>query len=366
MDETRNLFAQGLGKILARSALVNSGNFEAHVILNPRAGGLRNEANRRRLMDEMGACTTGSHEARLWPVQIHLTERPGHGTEIAARIMGQSRGESKRVLLISVGGDGTHNECLSGLMLGSAEDRSRFLVFRFPLGTGNDGADAWTRIQALECLRDGHQQGSIGAVEVRRQGREPRYAFNIASYGIDAFVVEASNRIKQIVPGSFYKPMADMSVLVYLGFMKSSELHYIDGISGQTFRSSAVHGIIAMGVSGFRTYGHGIWVLPGRENLCVIRRGGLLRNLLLKQELYKASHVNLPETTVALSSNLTIVPSARGYIQVDGEVLSHDYLEGAIDFELIDTGITCLSAKELSKQYLSPEIMADGADYLKS
>lgn len=366
MDDLKSMFTLGLGKLLARSRLISGEKYEVHVIINPRAGGLRNRKHRERLAREMDACSIGNKDDRIWPVALHYTERTGHGIEIVARIMNQSQGGTQRVLLVSVGGDGSHNECLSGLMLLGIEDRSRALVFRFPLGTGNDGADAWTSIQAFECLRDGRQTGKLGAVVLRRPELEPRYAFNIASFGTDAFVGHMTNMLKGIIPGSFYKIMTDLSVLIYLGTMKNSEVHYVDATSGETRTSSAVHALIAMGASGFRTYGHGIWILPGKENLCMVRRSGLIRNIMLKQQLFKASHVNLPETTVSLSSRVTIMPSSPSWVQVDGEVFSHDHRRGTLEFELVETGISCLSAKELSHQYLSQQALTPGADYLKS
>jgi YegS/Rv2252/BmrU family lipid kinase len=96
---------------------------DAHVILNPAAGG---GAARRAREPLVRAFRRGG-----WAVELVVTERPGQATELAAQAVHDG---AQRV--IAVGGDGAVHEVANGLL--AARASAAFGVV--PIGTGNDFA----------------------------------------------------------------------------------------------------------------------------------------------------------------------------------------------------------------------------------
>ncbi|MBX2875571.1 MAG: diacylglycerol kinase family lipid kinase [Saprospiraceae bacterium] len=97
--------------------------------------------------------------------------------------------------LMAVGGDGTNNEVINGILQQSTVPSAEVLYCLLPVGTGNDwikthgiprGRKAW-----LQMFLTGHEsQQDIGWVDFRDEGEEKRHYFaNVAGLAYDAFVV---------------------------------------------------------------------------------------------------------------------------------------------------------------------------------
>lgn len=139
---------------------------------------------------------------RLPAFDVALTERPGHATTIAR----EKAAQYSRVAV--VGGDGTNDEVLNGLI---QEDRplNPGLVLGFiPRGTGADFARGLgiprDAAAAAERLVGGEErQVDIGKIRLRTvDGRDSdRYFLNEASIGMGAVVCEWVNQRSKSVGG---------------------------------------------------------------------------------------------------------------------------------------------------------------------
>ncbi|MDR1429744.1 MAG: acylglycerol kinase family protein, partial [Spirochaetaceae bacterium] len=77
-----------------------------------------------------------------------LTSRPGDAGDIVRALLAEASSSSSVVpspffLIITAGGDGTSLEVQLALYEAHPSLRSNFAILRLPMGTGNDGADAW-------------------------------------------------------------------------------------------------------------------------------------------------------------------------------------------------------------------------------
>jgi len=125
--------------------------------------------------------------AKSWPVEVSETGRPGAAAEIAAR----RAGEVDRV--IAVGGDGTLNEVLSGLM-GSGLSVQELPELGFlPAGTGNAAvkafgfsSDPWQVASSLPEV----ESRAVDVGVVSYEGGERPFLLWFGA-GFDAVVMEA-------------------------------------------------------------------------------------------------------------------------------------------------------------------------------
>ena len=314
-----------LQEILSYSSLFANRHLTVDVILNPCAGAFSPGSRFDRVKEELSGFARGltgvPRDPKLLDLRFHHTECSGHATEITQSLIGEPAQDVR--LIVSAGGDGTHGEVFAGAvhdsrLRGAAKGKVWF--FRFPFGTGNDGADADTPAEAARALLGDATPSAAGHIVVHPSDSEPLYGFNIASVGLDAYVALLTNRLKGSIAGDLYKVLADVMTLVY---------EPIVGISPMTLRWSDGDGIAhdlhrrfalcAFGVSGTRTYGDHKPILPGFENLCAIERIGLIGKIRLKGQLYRGEHVHSPLTHMKTATRLVIEYDGRIPLQVDGE-----------------------------------------------
>jgi len=119
-------------------------------------------------------------------VKKESTKGPGDASEIARRVSGKSD------VIIAVGGDGTCNEVLNGLML---ESNPEIVFGVIPNGTGNDFArnfapfDPPAFVQAI--IESSTMLIDIGKIHFEKNSK---YFLNVADIGFGACVIETMNR----------------------------------------------------------------------------------------------------------------------------------------------------------------------------
>lgn len=221
------------------------------LILNPRSGG-GTTGRRLDTLRELASQHLGEHE--VW-----LTEARGHATELAARARDQG---CARVL--SVGGDGTANEVVNGLMAGQGPGEVVFGLV--PGGTGGDLVRALgIPARAPEAL------ASLGSQEVRRvdvlavdfleataESRR-RYCINVTGFGLNGEVVKRVNSGSKAIGGTFSFLTATLGGIA--AYRTSEvEVRWVDGEG----REGAWSGRL---MAGFLANGHycggGMWVGRG-------------------------------------------------------------------------------------------------------
>lgn len=156
------------------------------LVVNPRAGRGRVGRELPRLVQVLTA-------AGAEPIVL-ATEFPGHATELARRATDEGADT-----VVAVGGDGTVNEVVNGLIV---DDRARGHAALGVVSAGS-GAD-FARTFALPGHADGGVRGIIGPatpIDVVRltfqseHGPTNRYFVNVAEAGMGAATVAAADRL---------------------------------------------------------------------------------------------------------------------------------------------------------------------------
>jgi diacylglycerol kinase family enzyme len=297
------------------------------VIVNPHAGFFKSQSTLAKLILELDQklddLRRRSPRRKVEINTVHFTERPGHARVITEGILNTEVKSASGIerLLIGCGGDGTSNEICTALVQADSGVLERLKLLRLPLGTGNDVADTPTFGEAYDLILGSQRTVKTGALLISTADAEPRYSFNVASIGLDAFIVGLTNRFKRVIPGDAYKSLVDIGSLFYEQRVRPEPMDIrISGALGETRIDAFVPSMVIVGISGSRTYGGQMPVLPGRENVCVVGQMGVLEKIRNKKLFYLGRHGELPQVRFFEAGRVDIGYKGRIPMQLDGEL----------------------------------------------
>jgi diacylglycerol kinase family enzyme len=347
LDTRIREFVAGMEELYPRTLIAPGRSLRWLLVLNPVAGGFSigsrwkrhrailadyvNGARARPLRRDCGPAllAPGDTDPHAWRLSAQpglvLSSGPGDAEEAVRLLLETAVGGEELFLIVTAGGDGTSLEVQSALYRAPAELRDRCVVLRLPMGTGNDGADAPELGAALDLLVKPVDIVKARALRLLSVGKEPFLAFNILSVGLDAFVTHMTNRMKGKLPGDSYKLWVDMAALFYdrIYTVGPLELRALDGegrdLPEGSFRRNLL--LLAMGVSGHRSYGSGKKILPDDRNVCAVMQMPLLRKLALKDLFTYGTHIDKPETILFSASRLEFSGLYPILAQMDGETV---------------------------------------------
>ncbi|GHV68734.1 hypothetical protein AGMMS49928_09000 [Spirochaetia bacterium] len=375
-DDVLSLFARYMADISAGSPLAADRPLRWTIITNPRAGGFtiksrwkkHHEALRRlaaypkappKRFDAAPSRTAQTMDmdkenSDLGKWGLIPTRMPGHAEEITRTLLDEMNADAASSspfhLIIAAGGDGTSREILTVLAAAPEPLRTRCVILRLPLGTGNDGADAWDLESALQLLL-GPGEAALPAVtpavlpiEFQRSlrltcsspGKGPFPAFNVLSVGLDAFVTHNTNRVKGKMPGDSYKLWVDIAALFYDKIFKVGPMELrafdADGKECACFTEKIL--LAAMGISGGRTYGSNNKILPDNRNVCAIKQMSVFRKIALKGQFPKGTHIHAKEAILFNAHRIELRGENPILAQMDGETVLLEPKDFPISIEL--------------------------------
>ncbi len=251
--------------------------------------------------------------------ELHWTERPGHAIELA------EQGAQSHTVVVSVGGDGTLNEVVNGLVGRSA------VLGLIPVGSGNDFARAanipFQFEQALEVLLQGRKK----FVDLGKANE--RYFHNGVGIGFDAWVVHTSLGVKRLRGNTIYLYSVLRTLMNYKPV--SLELNFNGSVkTDDNFMVTVGNGV---------SMGGGFYLTPDAENndglfdLCLIQNMpvvSILRNLI---KVYGGQHKEDPRVEMHHTEKLTITGRQPFAVHVDGELLSLKVEK--LEIEIISRGL---------------------------
>jgi YegS/Rv2252/BmrU family lipid kinase len=271
---------------------------------------------------------------------IHLTKHKGHGREMAKDIA------LKTDLIVAVGGDGTLNEVLNGIMDSGLEKDERPRLALIPKGSANDFA----RIQKIphevegfiECVRNKNfRKVDIGKIHFESDNRS-NYFINVADSGIGAEVVkrmEEKSIFRKILSSDLRFTLAILRT--FLAFKRKDVEIHLDNtvsISGR---------ILTLVVANSSAFGSGLIIAPdakiddGKFQL-VLGDISLLGYLTNVGRVLKGKKISRPGVQYRDASNIKISGPVDLLTQADGELAGSGNLEiecipEAIEFLLPET-----------------------------
>ncbi len=280
--------------------------------------------------------------ARRWPeiavlmeqegltFETFMTEAPLHATELTREAL--RKGSD---LVISVGGDGTHNEVVNGFFSPEGKLRQEAQIGFISMGTGSD------LIRTLQIPKDPaqavkHLAGSLPReVDVGRLSfishagdQETRYYINIAGLGLDGDTVDRVNRTSKAL-GGFISFL--WGTLVSLTLYRNQDMAVsVDGeaiFDGQVTIAAVANG---------RYFGGGMCIAPhavmddGLFDIVIMHslsKPNLLVNL---PKVYRGTHLSHPNC-ISLRGRKVVIEAEQALLNLDGEQPGH----GPVEMELL-------------------------------
>ena len=255
--------------------------------------------------------------------EFRLTERKAHAIEMA--MQGVAGGYRHFCV---VGGDGTLNEVVNGLMNQQEVAVSEFVVAIIPVGTGND----WCRMfsipfdykEAIAVLkRQKLFLQDVGKVTYQHENETiNRYFINVAGMGYDALVAKKTNLLKEKGRGG---PMSYF-YFIFTGLFQYKFMEAVIEIDGKVFFKGE---IFSLNIGICKYNGGGMMQVPaavaddGLLDLMLIRKASKWIVIRHARKLYDGSLVDLPVVTTGRGKTIRIRSLGKVYLETDGESLGH-------------------------------------------
>lgn len=258
--------------------------------------------------------------------ELIQTERPGHAVEIARRAAADGY-----EALAAVGGDGTVNEVVNGLMQASNGDVALVPLAVIPVGSGNDFA--YMRLgsepsieQACERLVKGQDRlEDVGTV--MSDAVESRYFVNGLGVGFDAQINIETRRIKVLRGFPMYLWAAIRTI-----FLHYHPVPVTVTCDDERYEQPLLMIATAVG----RRQGGGFLVTPsalvddGLLDVCIAGHVSRPAIFPLIPRFMKGTHVTHPQCTLLTARHITIDSPEGLAAHIDGEV----YATSARRFEM--------------------------------
>jgi diacylglycerol kinase (ATP) len=241
-----------------------------------------------------------------------FSERPGHLTELARSAVGGGA-----ALVVAVGGDGTMNEVVNGIV-GLDVDFATI-----PLGTGMDFGRTYGIPTKFEeavriALNGAPRTIDAGRVSYRAWGGEDaeRWYANVGSVGMSGAVAQRANGMSKALGGkaTFFYALTR----VFFEWENTEVTVRFDGEE----RQGRMHDVIvANGV----WHGGGMKLAPdarsddGAFDVVLIGDVGKLDFLTTAPKLYKGKHVDHPKVEVVRTARVEVDAAEHLPIELDGE-----------------------------------------------
>lgn len=287
-----------------------------HVIINPAAGSGR--AGRRWPVLEAEIARHG------YDIRPSFTSGPGDATRIARQL---ARDGARTI--VCVGGDGTANEIVNGLIDGDQPISPETRLALIPCGTGKD-LSRTLGTRDVESMLHALADGSTALIDVGRiicqdtDTGEPvsRLFANVADAGIGAQTAERINSSSKALGGFVsYLSGAVRSIAAYKPWDVTVEVDgepVYDGAAGMVVFANGRYFAGGMKVAPEASLCDGlldIFVLEG------VGKRALLTSLLPR--VYRGRHVGQPGVTHLTGSRATVHCLAGMPLELDGEQLGN-------------------------------------------
>jgi YegS/Rv2252/BmrU family lipid kinase len=281
-------------------------------------------------MAVINPASSGGKTAKIWPKInkyfknefINFTEefttKPGDAVEIAKEAV-----EKKYDYLLAVGGDGTVNEIINGMLLVEANNiRTKLIIYA--QGTGSDLSRTLKLSkdidQFIEMIKKGKSK-KIKVIEAEflndKREKESRYFFNVADCGMGAEVAKKLNENNKIISGSLNYLVKIFSVLSNY----QNKNMKIEADNELVYQGKINTAVIAHG----SYFGGGIKVAPEADlyssslNLVLLKdfsKLGIIFNLI---KGYQGNHLSHPLVESHQAKEIKITTAEEVRLELDGE-----------------------------------------------
>ena len=259
------------------------------------------------------------------PFVSQLTDKKGHAITITREAV--KDGYRK---IFAVGGDGTINEVVNGILTQDYAPSTDVLVTLASIGTGND----WIKtmeiparyLDATRLLKEGTKTRIIDAGLVKyHEGTEQkqRYFVNVAGMAYDAYVTKDANE------NALFKGKLQYIISVLKGLTSYKTTKVKATIDGKVYEDK----MFCLNVGICRFAGGGMMIVPqavpddGQFHVTLIKDLGKLEVVRNIVSLFKGTFIAHPQVDHFPARAIQVESDSPIYVEVEGEVLGHSPFE---------------------------------------
>jgi diacylglycerol kinase (ATP) len=287
----------------------------------------------------------GGKTAKVWPTieqqlaslglrfEVRFTQAPLQATTLARE--GVEQGFDT---IVAVGGDGTVNEVLNGLMRPGGQ-RAEAVLGVVITGRGSDLArtigvpsnfgEACARLSGERTMTV-----DVGLVEFEHEGeRKQRYFVNVGGAGFDAEVAHRANRAPNFMGGTI--PYLTSLVTTLLSYRNKSVELVLDD-------QEPIHQVVnSVVVANCQYFGGGMRVAPdadpndGLFDVIVIGDIDKVDFLMTVPKVYDGTHITHPQVDEYRAKRVEVRSDSPLLLQVEGEVCG----QTPLTFEIIPSAL---------------------------
>ena len=256
---------------------------------------------------------------RLGPFSAHFTTGSGDAVRLTRQAL-----RNGADIIVCVGGDGTLNEVVNGLMGEDGPIRPETMLGFIPRSTGCDlikTVPIYRELdRALDVIKNAHTL-FLDLGRIRYQGRRAkpsyRYFHNVASFGLGGEVAERANRTTKALGGflSFLRATL-VSLLTY--DKKRIHLKVDNGFDGDVT-------VWNIAIANGQYHGGGMWVAPGARVDDGLFQVTVIGDLTLPQvflnlpKLYNGTIYQVAQVISLVGRRIEASSDQRVLLDVDGE-----------------------------------------------
>jgi YegS/Rv2252/BmrU family lipid kinase len=243
-----------------------------------------------------------------------------------------------------LGGDGTMNEVVNGIMLNKTVPSTDILFSMLPIGTGNDWSrtfgitkDLKTNLELLKSEKNVIQDIGKATYYIENE-RHQRYFANIAGIGFDALVALKTNSDKD---------NKKSGAVLYLINLLSSLISYKSIKCKINFNDINVNTkLFSLSVGKGNYNGGGMKQLPraifddGYLDFTLINDITILEVIANIHKLYNGTHVSHPKIDTFKTKTLKVESEKTIFLELDGESVGNSPFE----FEVVPKALKVLSS----------------------
>ena len=273
---------------------------------------------------------SGGKTAQIWPKKSMYfkkefsifdevyTEKAGEAVEIARKAV-----EENYEYIMSVGGDGTVNEIING-MLSAKNGAQKTKLIIYPLGTGSDLSRTLNlphNVEEFISLIRKENIKNIKVIEARflsnQQQRTKRYFLNIADFGMGAEVAKKLNQSSKKIDGSL-----SYLVKIFQTLFNYQNKEITVAADDKLLYQGSVNTVI---IANGNYFGGGIKIAPEADlfsdklNLVLLKdfsKVGIILNLI---KGYRGNHLDHYLVESYLVENIKIKAAEKVELELDGE-----------------------------------------------
>lgn len=279
------------------------------VILNPLAGrgfAAKSESDIIRYMKEL--------ELNF---DLVRTERAGHAIELAEQAVYDGFD-----IVVAVGGDGTNNEVVNGLMKAASKGKEA-VMGTFSAGSGSDftynvGAPKDLKEACLKIKEGRTRRVDIGKFKTDKHPE--RYFDNQFGIGFDGTVTLVAKRYKKLRGIALYVPVVFQTI-----FVDSKPSHVKIKTENEELNLSALQISIANG----NREGGSFFMAPdaklddGLFDICIVEELTRPKIMGMVPKFMAGTHVNHPKTKMLKTKKINITSDEDLIAHFDGELLEN-------------------------------------------